>query len=311
MKNLLINNGTQLSATLQSRGHLFHQLLRSRKTPHQYQEKTNKEVFIMKSSISTAILGLCYLLGLPHAATAGTVLIMKTQSDGQETNAETLFEKGVLRMDSWHQGQKNSFIFDSNKKALVMVNHQDKTYTTFDETTLKEITERMQGFKKQMEAQLANLPPEQRQMMQQMMQGRMPSTERPKANYELKQTGETQNIAGISCQLMNATKDGQLMSELCVADSSKIPNGEQLYTAFKALQQMFAQLMEAMPIRSEVMDEAWHAMQTIPGYPILIRQIKNGRVSSTSELVKVKEQAIDMGKMKIPEGYREQKISLR
>jgi len=265
----------------------------------------------MKSSISTAILGLCCLLGFPHTATAGTVLIMKTQSDGQETNAETLFEKGVLRMDSWHQGQKNSFIFDSNKKALVMVNHQDKTYTTFDEATLKEITERMQGFKKQMEAQLANLPPEQRQMMQQMMRGRMPSTERPKANYELKQTGETQNIAGISCQMMNATKDGQLMSELCVADSSKIPNGEQIYTAFKALQQMFAQLMEAMPIRSEVMDEAWHAMQSIPGYPILTRQIKNGRVSSTSELVKVKEQAIDMRKMKIPEGYREQKISLR
>ena len=55
---------------------------------------------------------------------------------------------------------------------FLMINHDDKTYTVIDEATLEQIGSRMSAAMTKMEAQLAQMPPEQRAMMEKMMQGR-------------------------------------------------------------------------------------------------------------------------------------------
>ena len=53
------------------------------------------------------------------------------------------------------------------------MDHKDKSYIVMDEAMLDEVSAQMSEAMKEMEAQLASMPPEQRAMVEQMMKGQM------------------------------------------------------------------------------------------------------------------------------------------
>ena len=100
---------------------------------------------------------------------AGNVIEMSTRAmDGKELNRTVFYtESDRSRMDQ--DGVDGSFSVIFLEDKFITLDHKDKKYMVMDEAMLESMGEQVSAAMKEMEAQLAQLPPEQREMMKQMM----------------------------------------------------------------------------------------------------------------------------------------------
>ena len=107
---------------------------------------------------------------------AGTVI----QQEGGEIGSNkpkskiTLYlDAGKLRVESQDSENKSVMIFDASKQVMWMINPGDNTYREMDKAQVDAMGQQMSKAMEQMQAQMANMPPEQRKMMEDMMKGKM------------------------------------------------------------------------------------------------------------------------------------------
>ncbi|MDH3476427.1 MAG: hypothetical protein OEM59_22335, partial [Rhodospirillales bacterium] len=116
---------------------------------------------------------LCALFTLAGtAAWAGVVIEMEVTDSPSEVEAatDTIYADGKkLRIDP-HESQgggRMSMIFRDDE--LWILDHDKKRCQTIDKQGIEELSTEIGGAMKEMEAQLAKLPPDQRAMMEKMM----------------------------------------------------------------------------------------------------------------------------------------------
>ena len=139
---------------------------------------------------------------------AGVVIEMVSRdaSSNQETSADKIYTEGTMvRIESHQEGTTNPSTTIFRDETLFIVNHQDQTYHRMDKDSMTRMSSQMSEAMKQMEAQLANLPPEQRAMMERMMKGRMPGgmpgamgSDRPQRRIEV---GGDEQVGEYSCTM--------------------------------------------------------------------------------------------------------------
>ena len=110
------------------------------------------------------------------AARAGTVI----QQEGGEIGSKnpkskiTMYlDAGKLRVDTQDSENKSILIFDANKQVMWMINPAENSYREMDKAQMDAMGQQMSKAMEQMQAQMANMPPEQRKMMEDMMKGKM------------------------------------------------------------------------------------------------------------------------------------------
>ena len=118
------------------------------------------------------------LLGcLAGAAQAGTVIQQQELQPGgsQARQQVTIYvDAGKLRVEGENPGSgKYALIFDQAKQVTWMADLGKGTYMEFTAAQVQGMANQMQSAMRQMEAEMANMPPDQRAMMEQMMKGRM------------------------------------------------------------------------------------------------------------------------------------------
>src|SRR5512144_778073 len=108
-----------------------------------------------------------------------------------------LLDANRLRLDS-DEGRSILFLTDGGRDRMVILDKTKNTYQEIDEQMMKQMGEQMSGAMAQMQAQLKNMPPEQRAMMEKMMKGKMPqaAAAAPKTVYTAKGSG---SVNGFSC----------------------------------------------------------------------------------------------------------------
>lgn len=112
------------------------------------------------------------LLVLPPIACAGVVMDMVTRdASGQETDRTKIYaQSNKIRMEHGGENEASAtMIFLGNE--FLYVDHGDKSYMVMDEAMIDEVSAQMSKAMKEIEAQLASMPPEQRAMVEQMMKG--------------------------------------------------------------------------------------------------------------------------------------------
>ena len=128
----------------------------------------------MRSAYFALIFGVMF-----SSAYAGVSLdLVRTDAEGNETERTRISSQGgKLRMDSdgGPFSSAVSMIFLGDR--FLVVDHDEKNYIIMDEAMLNEVSVKMNEAMKQMEAQLAKMPPEQREMAEQMMKGQMSALE--------------------------------------------------------------------------------------------------------------------------------------
>jgi hypothetical protein len=155
----------------------------------------------------------------------------------------------------------------------------------------------------QMQQQLANLPPEQRRMMEQMMQGRgMPGmTAPPQVVY--RQTG-SDKVGQWSCTKYEGTANGQKVVEVCTVDPKEFELSPADFDVARQLTEFMKTLLpeaaEGAFMNGTVQDQGF------AGVPVRRTSFRDGAVESVTETAEFRKEAIPAAVFETPAGFRKE-----
>lgn len=240
---------------------------------------------------------------------AGVIMDMVTRdAAGQETDrAKVYAQSKMIRMDSGGDNVDASMIFLGNQ--FVYVDHREKSYIVMDEATLSEVSAKISDAMKEMEAQLANMPPEQRAMVEQMMKGRMKGVmgqqgaSSPEPRIESLGSAKWQSY---TCREYAVFEGPQKTQQVCAAKLDDISGADEVMEAFVGMAAYIKKLTESMPMISNDGLNPGELMEQIDGFPVHTIDYENGKVLREMSLDSVTEQELGKDLFAAPKGYRRQ-----
>jgi hypothetical protein len=261
----------------------------------------------VKKSVAPSISALLLLSPLAYA---GVVMDMVTMNvSGQETERSRIYaQSGKIRMEQVDGGETAAtMIFLSNE--FLYVDHREKSYIVMDEAMLDDVSAKVNEAMKEMEAQLANMPPEQRAMVEQMMKGQMqgmtaqqaPSSPAPRV--EATGSGEWRSY---KCRKYEVFEGAEKVQDVCAAELDEVDGADEVIETFRNMAAYITKMTESMPMRSDDRINPGELMDEIDGFPVHTIDYENGAVARETSLDSVTEQDLDEGMFAAPEGYRRQ-----
>ena len=159
------------------------------------------------------------------AAHADTILTYETANPQSPSTVYVANTKVRLEM-AGPQGPQVT-IYDSVTDTLTSLNPQNKTYARMDEGTLRvqlrQVKELQQQVTAQVQEQLKNMPPEQRQKIEQRMaELGMGSTANKPPEIRVEKTDKEYTISGINCTEFAAYQGNEQKGAICVASESAL-----------------------------------------------------------------------------------------
>ena len=261
----------------------------------------------MKRSLVAVVV---LILWTPSIANAGVVMEMVTKdAAGTETDRTKIYAQDErIRMEhSGPGGADATMIFLGDR--FLYVDHSEETYMVMDEAMLEDVSSKINEAMKEMEAQLAAMPPEQRAMVEQMMKGQMQGMmqkeprERPALRIESTGRGEWQSER---CTEYDVFTGDQLSQQICAADLDEIDGGDEMIAAFRSMAAFIEKMTESMPMVSNDQPNPGELMEQIDGFPVHTIDYANGSKISESTVDSVAEEDLDDTLFSPPDGYRRQ-----
>ncbi len=257
---------------------------------------------------ASLLLFLTLLLLSPHTH-AGVVMELATKNAaGQEIRRTSIYAQGdKVRMDE--NSSLVSMIFLGDE--FLVLDHKKKNYVVMDEAMLEQVNTQISAAMQEMEAQLANMPPAQRAMVKEMMQGQMqglmaqsgePS---PALRVEATGTGEWKSRP---CDKYAVFEGPEKTQEICAIDFQEIEGGEKMMQAFRNMAEFVTKMTESMPMGNRDGFNPGELMDQISGFPVRTLEYKNGVVTAEALLESVAEQDIDENLFTVPDGYARQNL---
>lgn len=264
-----------------------------------------------------------------QSALAGGVLEMSASQDSGEPGAvmEKIYaQDGRLRMDTLDgQGSvSTSMVFKDDE--LIQISHADRSFTRINQQTFEgilagagtanvnmaEASAQMAAATKQMEEQLASMPPEQRAMVQKMMGnalpglGQLPGTNALAPEIRVEELGSDQ-WQSYRCTRYRVQLDADNYHELCAADAGQIEGGDEIRVAFDGMRAFHRRMMEALPQLpfGSPLAQLPAVMGEIEGFPVYRREYNQGNLLGERYLATAGQRALEDRVFEVPDGYQE------
>jgi hypothetical protein len=158
---------------------------------------------------------------------------------------------------------------------------------------------------KQMQEQMANMPPAQREMMMKRMPQLAAMGSGKEPVFSSKDTGQSDTVDGRKCRVWQVLKDGAIFEELCVVPFSSFPGKEDMQKTFKQLSEAFAGLAQSVPGAGN----SAKARTEINGYPIRTRPYHDGKPQGIEIVLKSwTEESVPATAFEIPKGYKKDEM---
>ena len=250
-------------------------------------------------------------------ASAGWVIDQAEKGSGEGGKQQIMLQTNQMKTVVLGPDGKPeaAFILDLNAETITQVNYQERSYMT---AKVQEYAQMIQGAMKgamsAMEEAMNDIPPEQRQMMEQMMRSRMPQAgSGPEAcrepRIEMRKTGQDATIAGYKAVSYEMLADGKAASELWIAKG--ITAWKELDP--KKLERVMNELAKAAPRcgpahgRQAGMggDQAWKLAGE--GYPV--KTVDRSGSGTTVEVVKAESRAVPASEFQPPANFARKTIS--
>jgi uncharacterized protein DUF4412 len=190
--------------------------------------------------------------------------------------------------------------------TMYIVDDADKSYVVFDKATMDKLAKKMNEEMAQVKEQLAKLPPEQREQMEQAM-GKIPGMggNDQKWTVEATDTGKSDKVDGRACRLWDIHRNGELDEQVCVVPFASLPGKENFQAVFGNFSKVFDEMTKSVPMLAGMMGNEFAAHVKTNGYPVRLRSYENGRLAPEETLMKVwREEAIPASQFEIPAGYK-------
>ncbi len=248
----------------------------------------------------TMMVGL--LLAVAASAQAGVVLTMETVDGKTKSATVAKVDADRFRVDT--EGGKRGMIYRKDKDAFWILDAAKKTWTEMTRADIEAMGQRMSGMMKQMEAQLKDLPAEQRAQVEAMMKGRMGGGASA-PSYRKLATG--QSVGKWVATQYAVERDGKKTAEVFHADPKAVGLTDADFAVFTSLAEMLKSMTQGLE----------SAGIYLPGKPggdapagVLVRSVQltaEGKPGAVTTLIDVKRGPVAAADFEIPSGWKKGK----
>jgi hypothetical protein len=165
-----------------------------------------------------------------------------------------------------------------------------------------------------MQEAVAEMPPEQRALAEQMMQRQFPAAAAAKLPDTINALGSHGTVAGIRCQNYEVVRGGRKVRELCVSEWDDLEGGQETARALQDVANFFEEMRQAYAGVGgmDVFDrqqELFGHMNELDGYPIMYRDFDaSGALIRESQLTAVRSRELSADFFNPPQGYTLQEM---
>lgn len=209
---------------------------------------------------------------------------------------------------------QGTVIYLGEPKQLIVVDHKGNTFRVLTPQSSRalsnEMDRRMEEARRQMEARLSQLPPQQRAVMEKMMrQHTTQASPRPKATaapaVEIKDTGIRQTIKGYPTKKYEVWRQNRKIREMWVTDWKSAGVEREELRIFKEMNQfqqdLYASLNQDPGAGRN--DEAFDEFRQVDGLPIQVTEYDGTTRTRETLLQAVKRRRFDDSFFAPPKGY--------
>jgi hypothetical protein len=231
-----------------------------------------------------------------------TIRFVNSGPGGGES--QVAIANGMVRADS-PGGDQTYVLFSSDSNSFVAVNPSEQTYMEFDVEAIQKMVAMQKQAMEQLEAQLANVPPAQREQMRKMMGNMMPDMGGAPKPRRYERGGET-TVAGYNCEMLKIYVGDELSAEQCVVDPGTLDIPDEDYATMRAMQQYVLDLVSQFSFMANaVMEYGEPGENELPiSYTTHHKMV--GKMSG--ELKSISFDGIPSSQFEIPAGYKRQKM---
>lgn len=264
----------------------------------------------MKHVAWISIVGLVCQLGWSARAGAGTVYesTLRDLRTNTEGAVRMQVDGGRLRLEQSNGAARESALIYRDDTVYAL-NPKDKSYVVIDRPSIEKMAEKLGPTLRQMQEQLANLPPAQRAMMESMMGGQPGGANR--APPMLRPTERTEKVAGYSCKIVQLLEAEVLLRELCVAPPSELKGGQEVYDAAAKLSALLEEIVTSIdaPWLTGTMARQMDNFSKIGGVPLLTRSYEQGKLAREVRLQAIRSEAVSATQFEVPAEYRQRELT--
>jgi hypothetical protein len=199
-------------------------------------------------------------------------------------------------------------VFRGDKQILWILNAKEKSYTEMTEADAKALSEKVSQAMTQVQEAMKNVPPEQREMVEKMMKGKLDVPQEVKRT--VKPTGEVKEINGFRCTGYTATRSDGSSAEVWTADLKAANIQPEDLGVFKDLGSFMGSLMPQMGSFQEMIKDYEHPSDSdVPGFPVLtIERDKGGHELRRAEVVSIGHDKVPETRFVVPSDYKKVKM---
>ena len=246
------------------------------------------------------------LLASPLPEGAGILIVEKTTTGTTAQTSQVQIEGSRMRVDSaGASGEKQTIIFDGAKQVMWIVNVDRKTYSEMTKADMDRIGGQAAGAMAQMQEQLKNMPPEQRAMVEKMMQGRgmMPAAGAPPAPKTVYRPAGNDKVGKWTCNKYDGYQGSQKTAEVCAVASETLGFALADFDVSRQLGEFLGKLMPQNADRVFSVGRADE--QGFSGVPVR-RVIWTGQAQTIVELTDVSRQSFPASTFELPAGFQKE-----
>jgi hypothetical protein len=151
---------------------------------------------------------------------------------------------------------------------------------------------------------MANLPPEQRAMMQ----ARVAQLRQPRTDTTFTDTGRSEKSGQYSCRVWQEQRHGGSSTEYCVVAASSLPDGADLASSMKAAFDTANKIIAGIPMMAPRAEHLTR-LEKMDGFPVRSRSVSStGSTEDEHVLISAQSQNLPADTFAIPQGFREKPL---
>lgn len=265
-------------------------------------------------------LTICASLALPTITNADVVLeyMVKGINVSPATNQNIAVKNDQIMIKAAGGDKNLDLLYCHAAENVVIVDHRKGTLMTVDEQQVDRINQQTQNAQIMLQAlggQIANLSPEQRQQLQELLGDSVSldtiaKAAEPQAPTRLVPAG-MREVAGIRCQVMRVMQGTTPVAEICLADAASMKISDKDAATIRA----FFGFYERLATKSQGLTCQLGlflpniAAREMTGIPVEFRDL-SGKDSGTMTLRRVNTSIVSSELMRIPSGYKAVPLTL-
>lgn len=263
----------------------------------------------LPAAAPSPIAGVILELEITDPSTSDAPQVVRTLVAGQNLR---------MGMPSDTGANEGEMIFRGDRREMIAIDHERRSYTVIDQETLESLMGQMSEAMRQMEEAMKNVPPEQRAMVEEMMRGRMggaaPGGTPPS---ELRNTGDRANQHGYPSRRYEVVREGRVTSEMWVTDWENVEGSDLARPAFEGVAAFVKELMTALaenPLLAGAMVnvDPYAHLTEMNGFPVVTRDFADdGSLETEAVLRSATRTDLDPADFEPPAGYARQDIGGR